>query len=314
MKIIIGILGFFRLKGLVKLVLNFLLSKKDDLLWRYAIFPVVTLGAPGFIATYYSNARVTKWLVEEAAWAANALNNYPVHAVVISGILVYSYSILDPLLDFYAKRFQPFKSSPLTVLQKTLEILVDAKYQRFKAYLHSISDNHVERRDTFATITKPGEQLRVLTYAVYEFFNRTEPDVEFKVRIVKVEKDQPVEWLTYEPREAHPRTSINTLQDKGSTICRCIDARNIQVVEDIKFSNEFMRTRSDDVEDIGSVLCYPVIIDTDVSYVISISASKPNFFVKRQIRYYKWLMGQYSLRLMLEHTLASIQERVNGEH
>jgi len=123
----------------------------------------------------------------------------------------------------------------------------------------------------------------------------------------------PVEWLTYEPREAHPRTAVTLLQDRNSTISRCADKRCIQVVEDIKKSEAFLRTRSDDIEDIGSVLCYPVIIDNDVCYVISISASKPEFFILRQIKYYKWLMGQYSLRLMLEHTLASIQEKVNGE-
>lgn len=313
MRFLIWILGALKLKGPVKKILNYLLVKKDNVVWRYVFFPVFTLGIPGLVATYYSNPKIANWFIEVTPTIAGWLNDYPVIVVATSGVLVYSHSVFDPILNYYAKTFQPFKTSPLTILQKTLEILVDAKYQRFKQYLNSLSDNQIERRDTFSAITKPGEQLRVLTYVIYEFFYRTEPEAEFKVRIVKIENGLPVEWLAYEPREAHPRTHITTLQDRKSTIYRCAEERCIQVVEDIKKSDNFLRTRSDDIEDIGSVLCYPVIIDNDVSYVISISASKPCFFIKRQTTYYKWLMGQYSLRLMLEHTLASIQEKVNGE-
>jgi len=138
MKLLIWILGVFHLKGIIKGLLNYLLRKKDNVIWRYIIFPAFTLGIPGFIATYYSNTKIASWLATETPNLTIFLNDHPVPLVVISGILVYSHSIFDPVLDYYVRTFQPFKSSPLTILQKTLEILVDAKYQRFKQYLNDL--------------------------------------------------------------------------------------------------------------------------------------------------------------------------------
>ena len=132
---------------------------------------------------------------------------------------------------------------------------------------------------------------------------------------MSIENDAIDDWKYFLPITKPPQTSLEVLALKESTISRCLESKHTEIVPDIK--NEIKKQRNGLTDNIryvkgntsekehGSQICYPIISVTTkkIIYVITISASKRNFFNENELHTYKWILERFATRIALEHSL-----------
>jgi hypothetical protein len=105
-------------------------------------------------------------------------------------------------------------------LLEMLDQPVNAKAKRFGEVVKALKDNNVTHtcHSVFNELTKPEVQINLICDSIYEFFKHAFSDADFRVRLIKLENNLPVNIEHWAPYSKQPTTSIETLNDPNSTI------------------------------------------------------------------------------------------------
>lgn len=208
-------------------------------------------------------------------------------------------------------------SEVLAVLNSGFNYLVDAKLKRFNdEYKSRSQQNNVSPHDIFKSITKPDQQIILLTELLYEFFTSINPKVGFKVRTYRSEKNKVNSLIHYAPSNKEPRTSIATLKQPNSGISTCLQKKKMIIIEDIVKESKKTKSRYimsfEDEEETGSLLCFPIYHEPTKCYPYIITVSTNTIFFKNNNKsFYEWIFDHFARRIKLEHTLLLLKEMTN---
>lgn len=293
-------------------------AKSKDFLerpWVQILLPILFIFPSTLAVTYYSienfRAAVDNFLPESApVFLANNIIPITIGALILSYFVSNIHLILSKFVDNHAP-----SSEVLIALNEGFNALVDAKTKRFDSeYKKYEAAGSISSEEIFAQITKPDQQIILLTELIHLFFVTTNPKIKFKVRVVDIEKNKVKDWFYYAPKNCQPRTPISILKKPDSSISACLKKKSMLIIEDIvKESSKpkgrrYVMSHGDD-EETGSLLCFPVFHEPTrcYPYVITVSTNIA-FFRNTRKDFYNWLFNQFARRIQLEHTLLLLKE------
>lgn len=251
-------------------------------------------------------------------------SEYPYMAIIISAVyLIFVNAIVNKLVEFKSVREEEggVSQKELLKLFEVLEVIVAQKSRRFgnaSSELLAANGRASTPAEVFKAITQPNEQIALLIYGLYAFFDAIDKKgVSFKVTIVKIENGKPVDWLFHYPEDPPPSTEMVRLQSKESSISSCLAKKKILVVDSI--SDELSKAggrryiaRISGESEEGSLLCYPVAhrYTNDIPYVITVVADQDGYFSSDKAKLYEWVFKHFAVRICLEQSLLVIKGRV----
>lgn len=268
--------------------------------------------------TYYSiddfQTSVNKILPESAS---NFLINNVIFITIFALLISYLVSNIHRILSKFTNNHAP-TSEVLAALNNAFNILVDAKLKRFNdEYKLRCKQNNVLPDEVFRNITKPDQQIILLTELLYRFFESINPKIEFKVRTYKSENNKVNDLIHFAPAHKEPRTPISLLKKSNSGVSVCLKNKRIIIIEDIvkeakKMQNNRYIMHNNDDEEVGSLLCFPIYHEPTkcYPYVITVSTNI-NFFKNNNKKFYEWVFDHFARRIKLEHSLLLLREKTN---
>ena len=204
-------------------------------------------------------------------------------------------------------------------LWKTTDQVVSAKHDRFCSTAKKILKNKGKQSqgEIFAEITKPEQQIALLMERIKDLFEYFDYDNEttFRVRLIQIDNGLPVDWFYYTPQSEFPTTTLDELKNSNSALGKCLKTKRIVITEDISSAakrNEYVSNNNDEN---GSLICYPVIssVTSSIVYVISVRADTNKYFLSSRREFYTWVFKHFTLRINLEHSLLMIKESISNE-
>lgn len=294
-----------------------------DKLWvQLVVIPLIFFLGPSLTATYYS---VDSFKSEANGLLPSALSDFLNHHVLsittLALLLSFLVSNINSILDKLVSSDGSLTTEGLLALKESLEKIVQYKAQRFESECARINPNgQLTEASVFQAITRPDQQIIFIAHALNGFLEAITKDIDFKVRLIKIENHLPVGWYTYAPDNEPPKTEITVLQNQDSSVSICLRKKSLFVVEDIEAAavkqggREYVMSHQDPSDEIGSLVCYPVYHKQTRCYpfILAVSANKP-FFMNHKKELYKWIFDQFALRLQLEYSLLVLKENCRHE-
>lgn len=291
--------------------------------WYFVVIKIICISVYGFIAAAYGNEKLAKEITEKILFGDYIINN-PLIVIFVMSCVAVVYSIVHKSFVRYASSVYDVNDLAITLLT-CLEQPVGKKRERFAEavdeFLRIKKQKYTPTR-VFHAITQPEEQRKHILESLHQFLYHSYTDITFKVGLMSVSDNQIHKWEGFLPLTNPPRTEIAELSRKESTISRCIISKQIEIVSDVKKeillqnrNGVTQNTRyikgSTSIKEDGSQLCYPILSMTTkkVIYVITIAASRKNFFRESESDTYKWFLDRFSNRLALEHSLQCLVEK-----
>lgn len=304
-------------------------AKGADKWWvKFGLLPLIATAPAGLVSLYLSKVDTRPSL--EPLIPSQLLGwmiSHPVQAQVAGPL--WSWFILLVYAFIISRRdtSQPIDVKKLLYLHEVLETVVASKATRFGKYvkglLHSnpgSGNNTKSPKTAFSDITQPEQQIALLTQAIHSFFSDNFPDISLRVSVACIKDGSPYEWLYWYPEEAAPRTDIENLRDKNSSMSRCVRKKDIFVVADIQHAargamRSYVQAREDTANEEGSLICFPIHhpYSDDIPYVINIAANIKKCFKNADRDLYKWMLQHFTLRIGLEHSLLLIKKECQNE-
>lgn len=289
---------------------------------RFGFAPAIFFLGPTFVVTYYSTDLYRNAATEYLPASFVAFLDAHVFVITVVSLLAsFIVSNAYPFLERVTTNRSSVTLEGLLALKEAFEKIVEFKARRFETECAQVANTPQppSPEAIFKNITKPDQQIIYVAYALHSFLEAITDNIEFKVRIIRVENDVPSAWYTYAPDNNPPKTNIAVVQDPDSAVSHCLRKKSLFVVQNIKDAannpdgREYVMSHSDPTEEIGSLICYPVYHKASKCYpfVITISADKP-YFQKSRRTFYKWVFDQFALRIQLEHSLMLLKERTNA--
>ncbi len=224
-------------------------------------------------------------------------------------------------IKWYGKPARELSKTELISILNALEIAVNEKAKRMATGAKgALGKTAICPKETFKSITLPGQQMSLLITGIHAVFERLSGDsIEFRVGLLKVETNRPTEWLAFHPPATVPSMSADELANKCSTVSSCIRSKKIVIVDDIqkelKKKEEKRRylTGSAEAKDKGSQLCFPVTHPATgkIQLVITIAGDKPNSLIEKHADLYEWVLKHFVVRLSMEQSLLIMKEKAN---
>lgn len=280
---------------------------------KFGLWPLLVAGPPGLLAYWMQNG--TASVLPVPSFVQPFLGNP--YAGFFGPAWIWLFTLAYAFIETKSKE-GAIDVGHLLSLFKTLEKIVEAKAKRFGEYAKRMQAGLVEPDSAvFSAITQPEQQIAKISEGLHAFFEAIDKrGASFRVGIVVIRDNVPVEWLYFSPESQPPRTPMSTLQSPESTICRCVESRHIVIVEDVKAEIRKSSGRryvpGSDVSSEGSQLCYPVVhhYTDSIPYVIAIAVDRRGYFRQKQRPLYEWIIEHFAVRLGLEQSLSIIKERV----
>jgi hypothetical protein len=233
--------------------------------------------------------------------------------LAISGLVL---NIGRGLLDF-VNTGHPISQRSLLLLLACIDHVVGRKMQRFGEFANKVSRNgslqRLTRGEVFMTITKPEEQIQTITQQVWQYFYgiRSDPDVEIRVVLARMGTRYIEAFESYVPADHPPRTPLSDLQNDKAGFSQALKDRRIVILPDVRSEASRVRGRfastvaHDDDDDGGSLICWPVTCHHTqrIPFVISIYATRAQYFSNTKRKEYEYVLGVFSKRLTIEHNL-----------
>lgn len=284
--------------------------------WYSTIIKMFLIAIYSVIVAAYSNDGLEQD-IRKIGWLGDWLMTHPLLVIGSAAALTIAYQGIYKLLVKISKSIKN-KDDVATHLVVALDIPVNKKRERFAKevdnFLRSNNSKNTKHR-IFKAITKPEDQSILILESLASFLKTSYSDVDFKVGLMSIENDAIDDWKYFLPITKPPQTSLEVLGRKESTISRCLASKHTEIVPDVK--KEIKKQRNGLTDDIryvkgntsekehGSQICYPIISVTTkkIIYVITISASKKNFFNENELHIYKWILERFATRIALEHSL-----------
>lgn len=284
--------------------------------WYFTGLKIALIAFYSFVVAAYSNNDIGQEFRKKIFFGDWLMEN-PLLVIISAAIIAITYQTLYKFLESYSKSTND-KSEVATRLVTALERPVDKKRERFAEEVNNflrLKDTKYTTNKVFKAITKPEDQSRLILEALETFFKHTYEGIDFKVGLMSVENNEIDDWKYFLPRNRPPRTSLEDLRRKESTISRCINSMQTEIIPDVKKEIEnqregvtsttrYIKGATSDKED-WSQICYPIISVTTkkVIYVITVAASKKNFFKQSELKNFEWVLEKFAIRLALEHSL-----------
>lgn len=257
--------------------------------------------------------------LEEKTISSVNENSLLMLVIAISGVYFFT-KIVPRIADSLEKPEQNVTLEGALALIECLDRVVDVKSARFNDYLSALPVN-ADCNTTFSTITKPDQQILLITSSLQAFLSQLFKKNEVSVVLAEIDKKKPLRWYAYsfDSSSIFPnQESIDDIQDKSSTLMHCLRDKKIIVIPDTKKEgNKRGQHRRylwrDGESSSSSFLCYPVYHQptSTVPFVICIRVDKPGVFDPKKKELYNWILSMYSKRIALEYSLLKIKEGTN---
>ena len=227
----------------------------------------------------------------------------------------------------------PLSERDLMLLLKTFDHIVASKSSRFRRAVDRLTGEkrfpqcakdpaRPCGRELFLDITKPEEQIRLITEGVWQYFFICQHDanVEIKVALARMGSRHIEEFLCFYPSDKGPRSDVSELQKPKSAFSQAKASGQLVIVESTlregqksdSIRNKCYVSTSRTADEDGSLLCFPVrdSANRDVPFVISVHASLPRYFKKAARDSYRIPLEKFANRIALEANLQRIKENV----
>ncbi len=292
---------------------------------KHLLRPIVFLMPPAILTWVATREGLQSDL---STWIGPGATEFVSGSALLTILGAYLYIVLLKALyagiERCARPEKEMNANDLVAVIKSLDYVVDDKAQRIsRAAKEAVKRGSVCGGDVFMDITKPGQQLLLLVKgirSVFEYLDDT--NANFRVGLLKVSNQKPVEWYAFDPASEPPRTPPGVLSAPSSTVSHSIKSKSLVVVDDIqkelaakksKGERRFLRGNTQDGDD-GSQLCYPIIhpASGEVEYVVTIAGDKAKCLKGAYGEIYSWVIRHFAVRMILEHSLLMLREKANG--
>lgn len=300
---------------------NKLLSKIVDISkdWKfiYLLKPLIISALPVIMA-FYSTDSIHKRISEISPEITSYCDANVLKVILYAAVLLFVLTAIFGWIEQQANKQCEIDDVSLHTLLKILDRIVGAKSARFgKNYKKLLASRDTCAKTVFNEITKPDEQIALLTEGIYSFFESLDKEnVAIKVVVAPL-KNNVIEddWLYCAPTSNPPRTPLSELKHPESALSACLKNKSIVIIEDVQKealktkNRNFIITRDDAKTEEGSLVCYPVIHSTtnEVAYILSIYANKKCYFTKQRKPIFENFLQRFALRISLEHSLSLLK-------
>lgn len=294
-----------------------ILNLSDSSIIRWSLF-VIVASVPSFIINGLISGDIDNFLVSNFGKFGEYVVKAKAPSIALMALLMLFFRALYALVSHYARPDCEISREEVATVISALTIVVEAKESRFRDGYRKFSQNQINKQELFLTITKPLDQLALLTKAVYEVFDSIDKtNSTWKIRLCRVKHGAPFEWLCWEPTYPSPRSTPQQLNNPNSTINNCIKTKTTQIVEDIKNSSQKGQPIFLDVmglKESGSLLCAPIIDHNngEVALVLCISGSKAKSLQADHKELYDWILNLFMMRMSLEYALLGLREKAES--
>jgi len=290
---------------------------------KYIIRPVFFLLPPSLLTMM----AVRKGLQSEViTLVGKPIGEFLNHSALLIIVGTFLYMVLMKAIyagiENYARPSRELEVGDLIALVRAIDIVVGDKTKRMSHEAKLIAlKSDICGKETFNQITRPDQQIPLLITGlknVFEYMDKLKTD--FRVGLLKIEKNKPIDWYSFEPASFPPRTEAKALGATASTVSQCIKTKSIIVVDDIqkelskktKKERRFIKGSTQD-SDNGSQLCYPLIHPATgkIEYVITIAGNRSGCLKEKHIELYDWIIKHFAVRVSLEHSLLIMKEKAN---
>jgi hypothetical protein len=297
----------------------------ESWLAKYIFKPIIFLLPPALLTML----AIRKGLQEEVLNYAgedigNWLNNSAFLIIVGSYVYVVVVKAIYAAIKSYAKPSKELEVGDLIAIMTAIDIVVGDKTKRMGSEAKSIlKKDTICGHTAFLQITRPDQQIPLLisgVRSVFEYMDKSQ--TFFRVGLLRVENNKPVDWSSFDPASHPPRTFATTLQIPSSTVSRCIKSRSIIVIDDIqkelakksKKDRRFIKGNVQESEE-GSQLCYPLIHPAtgQVEYVVTIAGNRKECLIEKHEELYAWIINHFSVRISMEHSLLIMKEKADEQ-
>lgn len=292
---------------------------------KHILRPVFFLMPPAFLTLIATREGLRDNIVKyTSASTGEYLNNSAILILLITYLYVVIMKAIYAWIVNHAKPEKELEVGDLLALLKAIDIVVSDKTKRMsmEAKLLLNKDRACGQK-TFLQITRPDQQIPLLIGGirnVFEYMDNT--DTVFRVGLLKIENNKPIDWYSFDPVSLPPRTPAKALKTPTSTVAHCIKTRSIVVIEDIqkelskkaKKDRHFVKSNVQDSDE-GSQLCYPLIHPAtgNIEYVFTIAGNRANCLNKKHKELYSWIIEHFSVRVSMEHSLLIMREKAANE-
>jgi hypothetical protein len=283
------------------------------------VYPALIVAPTMLLVTSVQKGDPVKWFGEVAGGILNAIS--PVVIVVVCTLYLVLIRTIYAFVKGYAKPGKELEKNDLLAIISALDVVVAEKSKRMNRKATEIGKlQNVCAKKTFHQITQPEQQISLLVTAIHSVFEfLSQGGVDYRVGLIKVENDKPIEWVTFHPLSRPPATEASALSAPTSTVARCIKARAMVVVADVKA--ELGKRKKDDrryfstndAKIDGSQLCYPIIHPgtQKIQHVVTIAGNKPDSLNEKHDELYLWVLNHFVVRLSMEYSLLIMKEKAN---
>lgn len=288
---------------------------------RIIFVPLLLVLPPAAITALYSNEELKGFLKVNVPGVYNYIAPIGHDHVLLFNVIVVVYPAIFLALGAWIA--QKAESSSLSVtgllsLLTSLDHVVGVKNGRFEKHL---SDPHLTKENAFEEITNPMLQISEIVRAICDFFNSTrnaksKPLIRVTLAVMKNRKiDELPIWF---PTDKPIRSSKASLNSPKSAIITAAKTKHMVLIPDIskelaqpEFKRKFADT-GNDVDNTGSIICYPVRTSSGVPYVVSIHCEEPGYFKAEFKELYERSLERFALRMSVEHSLLMMKEKLCG--
>lgn len=195
----------------------------------------------------------------------------------------------------------------LQFLIRQMNSIVGHKIERVKRI---VGEPEVDQKTFCQGVSGYKSQMQEITEKIYVAISayKNDRNTELQVVVAKMGPKHVEKFEAYSPKGSPLSHKESKFQTDFSGFSIAKNKGKMYIIENTKkaaANNGFVKT-SDSAR---SAVCYPVIYDTEVVFVISIMADKKKFFNKKELKPLKFILKEFGSRLILEYYAKKLVER-----
>lgn len=274
---------------------------------------------------FFNNTVVSNTVKAVSPDAHNLLSMHPFAAIFIAtglGIAL-TLSSYIPINTFLDAKKSPLTSDELLTYQEIIEQPVQEKMDRVCELAKNIAGHTQENKGAalgaylFMETEKPETQIQCIANSIHTYFKSLDhQSTKIKVLIFYVKDNIALEKPLAKAPKKHPNTPIDKLNEPGTPLSKAIKTKKMIVMPDTsKATSGAVFYQESEKAGSGSLICYPIVIPhhREVRMVVCVhTPDSPGYFKnnKEAKKAYSYLFDKIANRLILEHSLYRMQEKV----
>ena len=231
--------------------------------------------------------------------------------------------VFGPLVDKARETPDRMGLKELALLLKCFGETVGAKLETSGCFLRSLQQRRnpvpLTSPQWFSELHDPEAQIRLLVDNLYQVFftDLKEQDGELKIALAQMNGSEIQNFKFCAPRDHLPISSASQINSTKNGFLAAFMAKKMLIISDLaKESRRGDRRRytalGDDPSPPGSMICYPIQHPHlgSIPFVLSIKCNLRNHFTEEARNRYELLIHYFAHRILLEYTLAEIQQLI----